>query len=281
METFASGAHPLEQGSRCAEPLGKIAPRPRRGHRPVRRIPRTLFPHLHDHSGGGVASAAMSGWEKVTEGQSHVWQMYVFELNRQARTCKTACDRVLTLGDSLRTGQNLEPTHLEELGERVEQAVSCAASLRNLIFGSAKPRDKRLTLFWEERVKWIQNLMENPSLPTIKNASARNSLEHFDERMDSWAYDWAHRSPQEDGWIGAFDCILASRGTWKQPGQSKALVRCYVADEAIFVIRNDEIHIPTLMTEANTVIRALRPFTSAHTAMWKSSGAAPQLLVPL
>lgn len=223
----------------------------------------------------------MSGWEKVTEGQSHVWQMYVFELNRQARTCTTACDRVLALGDSLRTGQSLEPIHLEELSERVEQAVSCAASLRNLIFGSAKPRDKRLTHFWESRVKWIQNLMENPSLPTIENVAARNSLEHFDERMDAWAYDWATRSPEEAGWVGAFDCIVATRGVTRPSDQSMALVRCYIADEATFVIRNDEIHIPTLMAEAKVVIRALRPFASAHTAMWKNSGAAPQLLIPL
>lgn len=207
--------------------------------------------------------------------------MYVFELNRQARTCKAACDRTLKLGDSLRSGGRLEPSDLEELGERVEQAVSAAASLRNLIFGSTKPRDKTLTPFWESRVRWIQDLMKNPSLPTIMNVAARNSLEHFDERMDSWAYEWAHRSPGEVGWVGAFDCIVASRGTWKEADRSQGLVRCYIADEAMFVVREDEMHIPTLMAEANTVIQRVRPFAAAHTAMWKGSGAAPQLIVPL
>lgn len=222
----------------------------------------------------------MSGWEKITEGQSHVWQMYVFELNRQARTCKTACDRTLSLGEALRAGQGLKPAHLEELGDRVEQAVSCASSLRNLVFGSAKPRNKELTSFWEDRVRWIQTLIGDPFLPTIKNVSARNSLEHFDERMDSWAYDWAHRSPEEEGWVGAFDCTVASRGVFGND-HSSALVRCYIADEAMFVIRDDEIHIPTLMGEADTIIRRLRNYTASHNSMWKSSGAAPQLLVPL
>ncbi|MEC3853885.1 hypothetical protein [Paenarthrobacter ureafaciens] len=225
-------------------------------------------------------NTGLSGWEKITEGQSHVWQMFVFELNRQARTCKTACDRTLLLGEALRTGQSLKPAHLEELSERVEQAVSCASSLRNLIYGSAKPRDKKLTSFWEDRVKWIQTLIGNPPLPTIKNVSARNSLEHFDERMDSWAYDWAHRSSGEEGWIGAFDCVVASRGVWGND-DSSALVRCYIADEATFVIRDDEIHIPMLMREADTIVRRLRAYAGAQTSMWKSSGAAPQLLVPL
>jgi hypothetical protein len=65
------------------------------------------------------------------------------------------------------------------------------------------------------------------------------------------------------------------------PEASRELVRCYIADEAVFAIRDDEMHIPTLMAEANNVIRRLRRFTAAHTAMWKISGASPQLLVPL
>lgn len=123
--------------------------------------------------------------------------------------------------------------------------------------------------------------MGYPTLPTIKNVSSRNSLEHFDERMDSWAQAWAHRHPDEVGWVGAFDCVVKSRDAWEGSDGSKGLIRCYIPDEAIFVISDDELHIPTPMAEANTVIRRLRPFTAAHTAMWKSSGAAPQTLVPL
>ncbi|WP_162486134.1 hypothetical protein [Arthrobacter sp. Rue61a] len=219
--------------------------------------------------------------EKVIEGESHVWKMYVFELNRQARTCKTACDQALKLGDALRSEKPVRPLDLEELSERVEQAVSSADSLRNLIFGSVKPRDKTLAAFWADRIRWIQNLMGYPALPTIKSVSARNSLEHFDERMDSWAQAWAHRHPDEVGWVGAFDCVVKSRDAWEGSDGSKGLIRCYIADEAIFVRRDDELHIPTPMAEANTLIRRLCTLTAAQTAMWKSSGAAPQILVPL
>lgn len=222
----------------------------------------------------------MTGWEKVTEADSHVWKMYLFEINRQARMCKAACDRRLHLGDRLRTGQLMQPADFEELRERADQAISCAASLRNLIFGSGAPRDKQLKGFCKERIQWIQGLMENPALPTIENVSARNSLEHFDERMDSWAFEWAHRTAQEQGWIGVFDCIVKSRGVWGLPNDSKKLVRCYIADEAKFVIRDDEVHIPDLMKEANIVIRQSRRFNAAHTAMWKTSGASPQIIVP-
>lgn len=231
------------------------------------------------HYGG--SQPAMSGWERVTDDQSHVWQMYVFEVNRQARTCKAACIQTLELGDRLRTGQRMEPGDLEKLGEWVEQAISRAASLRNLIFGGAGPRDKELKPFWEDRIRWIQELMDRPDLPTIKNVSARNSLEHFDERMDAWAHAWAHRPDGESGWTGAFDCIVPSRGIWGGADQSKQLVRCYIADEAKFVVRSDEVHIPTLAKEATTIINRTRRFAAVHTTMWKSSGAAPQLIVPL
>lgn len=222
----------------------------------------------------------MSGWEKVAGAGGHISQVYLIEINRQARACKSACDRTLVLGERLRSGNPMSPTDFEELGERVEQAVSCAASLRNLIFGSGAPRDRKLKDFWKERTKWLQKLMENPVLPTIQNVSARNSLEHFDERMDTWAFEWAHRPAQEQGWIGAFDCIVKSRGDWGQAESSKELVRCYIADESMFVIRDDEVYIPELMKEANIVIRQTRRFNAAHTAMWKSTGASPQIIVP-
>lgn len=228
-----------------------------------------------------VASAGMKGWEKAVSDLGGVGTMYVFELNRQARTCKDACDRTLTLGEALRTGRKLKAAEFDELTERVEQAVSCAASMRNLIFGSANPRDKELVPFWENRIRWIQKLMEDPSLPTIKNVAARNSLEHFDERMDSWAHAALNRPAEEEGWVGAFDCVLKSRDDWGKSNTVRQLVRCYIADEAVFVILDDEMHIPTLMSEANTVIHRLRPFAAAHTAMWKRSGTSPQLLVPL
>lgn len=224
----------------------------------------------------------MSGWDKVIDNESHVWRMYLAEINRQARTCKAACGHVLELGDRLRMSQHFSPSDGEDLGEHVEQAISCAASLRNLIFGNGqKPKSKELAPFRADRIAWIQNLLGNPSLPTIENVAARNSLEHFDERMDSWAYEWAHRTEDESGWVGAFDCIVKSRDSWAIPEVHTAFVRCYIADETVFVVRDDEVHIPTLMKEANAVIQPSRRFVAEHTAMWKKSGAAPQIIVPL
>ncbi|EMY34766.1 hypothetical protein D477_007938 [Arthrobacter crystallopoietes BAB-32] len=141
----------------------------------------------------------MGGWDKVIGDSSHVWQVYMMEINRQARTCKAACDKTLQLGQRLRMGQQMSPADFEELGERVEQAISCAAAMRNLIFGSGKPRKKELTDIWKDRIRWVQDRIGNPTLPTIKNVAARNYLEHFDERMDEWVHEWAHRSAEEPG----------------------------------------------------------------------------------
>ena len=57
-------------------------------------------------------------------------------------------------------------------------------------------------------------------------------------------------------------------------------MRCYIADEAVFVVRDDEVHIPTLMREANVLVQASRRFVAEYTVMWKKSGAAPQMIVP-
>ncbi|MHC5560940.1 hypothetical protein [Kocuria sp. U4B] len=223
----------------------------------------------------------MSGWEAIVDPQSPVWMMYVNEINRQARSCMAACNRVLELGDDYRHNRHTGPSELTELRDRVEQAISDAASLRNLIYGGSLQKKKRyLEAFHDDRVRWLQRLLGDPELPTIRNVDARDSMVHFDERMDEWAYAAAHRPDAEAGWMAAIDWIVKSRDIWGSETPTEP-VRCYIADEMVFVIRDVEVHIPKLMAEANTVIQRIRRQAAAHTTVMKSGGMDPAILLPL
>ncbi len=207
--------------------------------------------------------------------------MYVNEINRQARSCMAACNRALELGDDYRHNRRTGPAELTELRHRVEQAISDAASLRNLIYGGSLQRKKRyLEAFHNDRVQWLQRLLGDPELPIIRNVDARDSMVHFDERMDEWAYAAAHRPDAEAGWVAAIDWIVKSRDTWGSTTPTEP-VRCYIADEMVFVIRNVEVHIPKLMAEANTVVQRIRSQSAAYTTVMKRGGMDPAILLPL
>lgn len=204
--------------------------------------------------------------------------IYIAELYRQARTCRSACDRVLELGERLRTGQTPPPVELAEIQERAEQAISCAASMRNLLFGSNARQKKPLDVYelGTHRIAWLRKVVGDHDVPTIRNAGARNSLEHFDERMDALALEWLETSKDQRQPI-VFDTAQKSRVRWG--GRPYLYLRCYIADEVNFVILDHDVHIPRLRGEAQRIEKALGNRITGHPETWNTSGAAPLTLV--
>lgn len=205
--------------------------------------------------------------------------IYVTELYRQARTCRSACDRVLELGEALRTGRQPPPAELAELQQRAEQAISCAASMRNLLFGS-NARKKSPAEVYElgtKRIDWLGENVGEHKAPTIRSVDARNSLEHFDERMDALAHEWLHESDDHRKRPIAFDTVQKSRVLWE--GRPYIYVRCYIADEANFVILDHDVHIPSLRGEAQRLEKAISRRLTHHPGMWDTTGAAPMMVV--
>lgn len=221
-----------------------------------------------------------SGWESAVDQRSVIWQMYVFEINKQARDCKSACAATISLGDSYRTTGKIKPEELISIRENCERAVSGAASLRNLIFGGSV-RDKRLKEFNKDRTAWMQNcLLKDLEFPTIKNVGVRDSIAHFDERLDSWAYESIHRNKKGGGWTAVFEGVFKSRSDMRLSEMRKP-VRCYICDEMVFAIIDKEINIIGLMKEANKIIQRIRPQAAPHTASMLRSGVSPMTLIPL
>ncbi|ALU41363.1 hypothetical protein AS188_15845 (plasmid) [Kocuria flava] len=222
----------------------------------------------------------MSTWEEAQ--QLGIERMYFIELHRQARTCLTACDRTLELGEHLRAG--LRPNHpeLRELQERVDQAISAAASIRNLLFGSNARRKKPEDLYelGNARIEWLKGFVGEHEFPTIESVDARNSLEHFDERIDRMVYDSLSR-PADERLPAVFDSVVKSRGAWGPDKRPYVEVRCYIADEANFVIWDDVVHIPDLRGEAQRIVRATKNHIPSLTQQWDTTGAPPQTLVIL
>lgn len=221
-------------------------------------------------------------WKSAISQDSVVWQMYVFEINKQARDCKSMCDKIISIGNSYRTTGKIKFDDLISLRESCERAISDAASLRNFIFGSGmSPQKGELGELHKDRIDWVQNyLLKGLKLPTIKDVDVRNSMIHFDERLDLWAYNSILQDGARDSWVAVFEGVFTSRSSMGMSDKREP-VRCYIADEMVFAIRDEEVNILDLMKETNQIIQRIRPQAAAHTVSIVRSGAAPTIIVPL
>ena len=222
----------------------------------------------------------MSDWSQVVDGP--IVHVYLGELNRQTRICIGACRRVLELGNRILVGPNFSGEDADELRGQAELAVSCAASLRNLVMDRDSRRGKsELKQLGTERIAWLQQLVGDLELPIISHVTPRHHLQHYDERLDELALESLRRPEQEPTPMGIVDAVLKHRNSWGTHQAPHFYLRTYIAAENTFIVMNDKVNILELLQEARTLLERIRPHVALHTTMMKSSGGFPMAGLPL
>jgi len=114
------------------------------------------------------------------------------------------------------------------------------------------------------RAGWIRNvLLKDVQLKTILEADVRNSLEHFDEHLDSVAlrcYEGTIPRPT----TVPLDVLVGRRRTFEQFPIGGIVphvenLRVYIATEQVFVNAGKEISIRALRDEARRIVKRLQP----------------------
>jgi hypothetical protein len=205
--------------------------------------------------------------------KSHLADVYLWEVYWLADSIMRGCDDVFA------KAQPPPPDYIKvepELMQLLQAVVSASARLRALIFERSR-RDKRNQSALEyavqiRRARWLGSLiLAGLNLPTIATSGVRNSLEHFDNHLDSEAIRWLRGGlPPRKGL--PVDMAISTRASIKDLLKAEVLIRVYVAAERRFVTSDTEIDLAALHAEASSVRERLRPLIEAKVPKGEHGG---------
>jgi len=206
---------------------------------------------------------------------SKINTLYETELGRLAETTRAACDALFAAIPSKPFLLFVNPpTH-----QLIYNVVLPAGRIQKLIVAANKKRGETRAE-WEfrrDRVSHLRTVLGNVSLPTVESAAVRNSLEHFDERLDDinrHLIAWRAASPGERTVLTGiglivWDTVAAPESTPDLPlvrlagGPPNSLpfvpIRLYAARSRLLMHWDDVLNLQALRDECAAISNALSP----------------------
>lgn len=190
--------------------------------------------------------------------------VYITELYWSARRVHDECDAIFAeTPPSTTPGQGyIRVDHA--LHERLIDVLLAAARFRALLrdrelSNSSQPKQAVLS----GRVTALRQLLTGIDLNPLLDASGRNAVEHFDERLDELALKALRGEPHPPAFY-PLDMILSTRNLLDRfdvAGQKANCVhvRVYIADEKIFANCGKEVALQPLSDRAREVVERLAP----------------------
>ena len=205
--------------------------------------------------------------------KSHLADVYLWEAFWLADSIVHWCDDVFAKAPPPPPDYiKIEP----ELMQLLQSVVSASARLRTLLV-ERPHRDKRNQSALDHavqvrRARWIGSVvLAGLKLPTIATSGVRNSLEHFDQYIDSEAIRWLRGGlPPRKGL--PVDMVMSARASTMDLLKAEVLIRVYVAAERRFVNSDTEIDMAALQAEASAVRERLRPWIEAKVPKGEHGG---------
>jgi hypothetical protein len=190
-------------------------------------------------------------WDEISE--SPMAGIYLFELLWLAKDIIRRIDRVFEEAPPPKVPSDsyLKPG---SVSADVYALLSDAAKIRSLITRRSKRREQREDLYqlMLRRTRWLsQDILGGLELPTIRSAEVRNSIEHFDERLDESAMGFQDGTIERPA-IMPLDMAIGNRGTILSFAKGYATIhpmRVYVADERTFMNADAKIDLQALRDE--------------------------------
>jgi hypothetical protein len=152
-----------------------------------------------------------------------------------------------------------------ELHADIYAMLGSAAKIRALV--TERPRRRNQSLKAHQllcqRSRALKKLLQNIELEAILSSEARNSLEHFDERIDETAEAIVNGKTEFPVHIlldiAAWDRRALETLKGSQTNPELVLLRAYIADEHLFINLSHEIDLAQLHREAQKICGRLQP----------------------
>ncbi len=174
-------------------------------------------------------------WEKAASGP---WkQVYVSELYWLTHESVRVCDRIFESVEPAPPGQYYLRVDFD-IHSRIYGVLNNAARIRALIKPRPRRRDQsaRQYAFQDHRTKWLAGLVAGLPTDEIFHAKVRNSLEHFDEYLDTSAIRLADRVNGGRGTVMPLDMTFSEPSVLSTltPDSVVYPLRVYLAEERVF-----------------------------------------------
>ena len=117
-------------------------------------------------------------------------------------------------------------------------------------------------VLWNKR-SWIPGRCERlrqelsiHGLHSIQEKELRNSLEHFDERLEEWSLSYKG--------CASSDMIVAPVGTFSGPHGEKIVIRQLDPNTMKYYFRDNEYDLRTIKGELEIIIKGVKAWSSSH-----------------
>jgi len=192
--------------------------------------------------------------------EAPLFDLYLHDLLWLASSMVGACESVFAQTPVPPPGQGMYIQVAPEIHAQISGVLGDAARLGRLVFPSPKRhRNESAQSFAmkQTRGRALQELLAGIDMPHVRDATARNSVEHFDERLDAANAAGRHVGR---GTFAAFNMVLSHREAFAQPILP---IRVYIAAERVFLNLAWSANLEQLHAEGGAVLARLRDIPGA------------------
>ena len=179
---------------------------------------------------------------------------YLHELGWLCSSIKNECDKIFENTKLPEEGKNYIKVS-PELHSRIYKVLMDAANIKKLIFPFVAKKKKKestkLFVLRKRRADKLQKLFETIEISEIKNSDIRNSLEHFDEKLDEFNYSLSEENNID---FAAYNMSIAYPQIL---GKTIFPIRLYVASEKTFYNFKWKINLGQIYKEAIAMLNKL------------------------
>lgn len=190
----------------------------------------------------------------MKKGATLVLGIYVHHLYALAKGVRDGCDAVFDMAPVPKQDGYIKVS--AELHARIEGVLIDAANLKRLLRppqARGSKESARRYAFRQQRTTELAVLLAGISIPTIEDAQARNSIEHFDEYLDELGASLESGEPPPKP-AAAYNFAFSSWKDVERVIRNEVYpLRVYVADEATYYNFERKISLADLRKEAAAI----------------------------
>ena len=181
--------------------------------------------------------------------ESMLVDLYFAEAWALAASVREQCEQVFELAKSSTESGGSYIAVRPEVHKVIASCLSDAANLKKLIRTSSSRGDretKRAYDLRQYRAKMLSALLVNVQFQELTNARLRNTIEHFDEYLDSAVLSLSAKQARKSPWAG-YNLVVSSLAVHDPPVHP---IRVYSADDRTYHNFRWSINLDQLCREA-------------------------------
>jgi hypothetical protein len=196
---------------------------------------------------------------KPGSGDGRLYEVYLMEAVRLTEDIRDGIDRLQQYWarhKELHAGKEESTLVVDpKVQKDLQTVISDIARLSNLL--SYESRSKRCPYIdaSRQRTQYFRGLLGSVPLEAISSRAARNSLEHFEERIDEEILRQRRKRPNSPGLI--YGCMLPNQAMLDLVAGDRTRIRVFVFDEMRYFNFEGEISLRRAREEVEAIRSAL------------------------